>query len=148
MYVDRAVKIDLVNNNLKATALDSLDIYLENADINCLANVSLRHTVHRFMECSTQGSIEGWAPEDKMHMRLETPQNADDYNRFVDLSVDPGGDLYFAIWNSWALRGAHMHEQFLIDDSFVRSDPSNRLGQVGIKTVRIHDLHELAARLT
>lgn len=148
MFVDRAVKIDIVDNKFKTIPLDSLDIYLENADINRLANVSQRHTVHRFMTCTTHGSIDGWAPEDKIHMSLETPRNPDDYNRFVDLSLDPGGDLYFAIWNSWALRSARIHEQFLVDDSFVRSDPTNKLGQAGIKTVRIHDLHELAARLT
>jgi hypothetical protein len=148
MFVDRAVKIDLVDNKLQATALDSLDIYLENADVNRLANVSLRHTVHRFLCCTTQGSISGWAPEDKIHMRLETPHDADDHNRFVDLSLDPGGDLYFTLWNSWALRRACMHEVFSVDDSFVRSDPNNKLGQVGIKSVRLHNLPDLAARLT
>jgi len=147
MYVDRAVKIDLVDNKLQATDLDSLDIYLENADINRLMNISLHRTNHRFMDCTTTGSVGGWAPEDKIHMRLETPQDVEDYNRFVDLSLDPGGDLYFTIWNSWALRRACMHEVLSVDDSFVRSDPSNRLGQVGIKSVRLHNLPDLAARL-
>ena len=147
MQMFRSERLDMVNGRLVRTSTELLDLYLDPQDIEALVDPERRYTMDRFMGCTERGGIPGWAIEDKVHIRLDTPFGG--YTKkLAELSLDPGGDLYFTIWNGEPLRRASEHEEFNDMDSFVTSDPSEKLKHVGIKTIRLHQLSELAAKLS
>jgi len=148
MFVERPRSIELTDGKTRATDFDWIDIELTDKDTELLADPSIAYTTDRFMGCTEDGTINGWAPEDKIHVRLESPREPEDDNKVAELRLDPGGDLYFTIWNSTALRSAQQHTEFLAEAPFVTSDPSGKLGHAGIKAVRFHNMVDLATRLT
>lgn len=146
MQIFRSERLDMVKGRLVRTPTELLDLYLDPQDITALADPERRYTMDRFMGCTERGGIAGWAIEDKVHIRLDTPFG-DHGKKLAELSLDPGGDLYFTIWNGESLREASEHVEFNDMNSFVTSDPSEKLKHVGIKTIRLHQLSELAAKL-
>jgi hypothetical protein len=147
MYIDRPQSIEFVNGKPVGNDTDWIDIDLLENDLNRLADPAIAYTTDRFMGCTENGSINGWAPEDKIHIKLETPLESKDDNKVAELQLDPGGDLYFTIWNSSALQAADQHSEFIAEAPFLTSDPSNKLGEAGIKAVRFHNMVDLAERL-
>lgn len=136
MFIDRPQSIQIVDNKLQATDTEFLNVYLDDVDVELLADPARGYTTDRFMGCTDGEGLNGWAFEDKIHIRLETPMNFDENDKFVELSLDGGGDLYFSIWNSSRLQSASPHEEFIAESPFVIADPSHKLRQVGIQAIR------------
>lgn len=123
---------------------DMLEVQLHTDDIKALCDPSLRYCMDRFGGCSN--GVAGWALEDKVHVHLENPEFSQDPEALANLSLDPGGDLYFSIWENERLKQAVATEDFN-RESIVTSDPSDRLHMLGIEVVRLVNLDYLAHQL-
>jgi hypothetical protein len=146
MIVERAHLLKIENSKVQREATSRLDVYFDGRDLDLLADPSIGYLSNRFMECNEDLSIEGWAAEDKVHVNVRTPVSPDENEKVAELQLDPGGDLYFTIWNSLALR-AYQPIEFAAVAPFVTSDPNDRLGQAGIKAVCLHQLLDLSDEL-
>ena len=133
----------LKNSDLRTG--DTLSIELFERDIEELIDPRRRYTMARFMEFRHTGL--GWAPEDKLHINLERPFEPEDAEQLANLSLDPGGDLYFTIWEGEPLRQARAGEEFRDLNTLVTSDPSNTLQRLGIRAVTFYNLNRLSRAL-
>lgn len=146
MFVDRLTNLAIINGKIENEDMGRLDVFFDENDLQALADPSRAYTMDRFMGCTEEGMLQGWQPEDKIHVRLERPLQPADDEKVAELRLDNGGDLYFTIWNSTALRD-YQPIDFAALPPFVTSDPNNKLGNAGIKAVCIHQLVDLAQRL-
>jgi hypothetical protein len=143
MIIERAQLLEVTNSGVRQKDTERLDIYFSGRDVDSLADPSIAHIGGRFMEFSEELSIKGWAPEDKVHIKVQVPTSSEEDEKVVELQLDPGGDLYFTIWNSLALR-AYKPIEFATVAPFLTSDPSDKLGHAGIKAVCLHQLVDLS----
>lgn len=144
MLVDRLSITKFVDGKLTQVDASRLDVFFDESDMDAL--MERGYTMDRMMGCTDEGAIDGWAVEDKVHVRLQLPRDETDHEKVAELALDTGGDLYFTIWNSNALR-LFVPVEFTAGAPFVTSDPGHKLGSVGITTVCLHQLAELAQRL-
>jgi hypothetical protein len=143
MFVDRSSSIELVGGEFQRQDTGRFDVYFDSRDIDLLVDPEVAYVTDRFMGCTDEGTIPGWAPEDKLHIRLETPRTSEDEAKVAEVQLDPGGDLYFTIWNSAALRN-YQPIEFQAAEPFVTSDPSRKLAHAGIKSFCFHQLVDLS----
>ncbi|MES2630512.1 MAG: hypothetical protein V4611_00980 [Patescibacteria group bacterium] len=122
------------------------DVYFDQRDLSLLADPEIAYVTDRFMGCTELGANIGWAAEDKVHIRLESPRTAEDDAKVAEVQLDDGGDLYFKIWNSSALRDYYPIE-FEATAPFVTFDPSDKLAHAGIKSFCFHQLVDLSHEL-
>lgn len=87
----------------------------------------------------------GWQPEDKVHFEVQPA--LPDTALPVEVSLDPGGDLYFTLWDGAALQAVGFDERFAATEPFVAADPSQQLARVGIDTIRFFGLNMVARAL-
>jgi hypothetical protein len=122
---------------------DILSVELRESDIEALTTV--RYTMNRFSQFRQQRL--GWDQLDKAHVYLRAPEEIPDpSDESVTLQLDPGGDLYFTIWENQALREARPCQQFP-REQILQSDPSGTLVRLGIEVVRFYGLSNLAGEL-
>jgi len=134
----------LRNSDLKTGNILSLELH--ELDIENLLRPRHNRSGIRFMQCKQWGL--GWAPEDKASVSLKDPKERfNDENGIANLALDPGGDLYFTIWNSPELLVAKGCEVFDDLSTFITSDPSLRIHHLGIEVVRMYGLDALAGAL-
>ncbi len=146
MFIDKPSQLIQVNGKFQAQEMDRFDVYFEERDIQLLADPEIAYVTDRFMGCTEPGSFIGWAPEDKVHIHLKTPRYPEDDAKVAEVQLDPGGDLYFTIWNSTALRN-YSPIEFEAKSPFVTSDPSGKLAYVGIRAFCFHQMVDLSHEL-
>lgn len=122
---------------------DILSLELYSNDIQRLINPKHRQIMNRFLGLR-HGLVPGWAAEDKIHVEFKEPNSEEDTGQYANLSLDPGGDLYFTIWDSERLKQAEPCEVFDDINTFVRHDPSQILQRIGIVAARIYGLSSIA----
>lgn len=148
MLVDRPQRIvQNATGKFEGQDLGRLDIYFDGRDIETLADPALGSIGDRFMGCTEDGFIAGWAPEEKITVRLESPRTDEDDEKVAEVQLDGGGDLYFTIWNSTALRN-FVPAEFQAVAPFVTLDPSQKLAHAGINSFCFHQLVDLSRELS
>lgn len=123
-----------------------LVVELHSRDAEALASPE-RYTMNRFSSFPHtyfEGGM-GWQPMDKVHLQVEDPPQSTELP--VELSLDPGGDLYFTIWDNQALHEVGFDTSFEAAEPFLTADPSLQLARVGVDTIRFFGLNVVARAL-
>lgn len=145
MNLDRPNLLKREGSGLTTYPSEILSLELSASDIDRLADPRIRFATARFMEF--EEPVAGWAPEDKVHVWLKDPVAAEDNDIAAELRLDPGGDLYFTVWNNDSLRAAGEFIEYADMEKFIKDDPSNIIPALGIQIIRLYRLSDLASRL-
>ena len=117
---------------------DTLTLELCASDAEKLKDPDQRMSMDRF--ASFKHRCYGWGPMDKVFVRLEDQQ--EDYpSVLANVALDPGGDLFFTVFNTPEL--ADLQPGHLFDDiTDVVANPTDvaRLAQVHVEHIRIDGL--------
>lgn len=147
MIVDRLQSFEKVNKQHTLVDQGRFDVYFDSQDITLLSDPEIAYITDRFMGCTDDGFIQGWAPEDKLHIRLKSPRALEEDEKVAEVQLDVGGDLYFTIWNSTALR-SYTPIEFQAKSPFVTLDLSGKFAQAGINAFCLHQLVDLSRALS
>ncbi len=132
-------------NDLDPSRADVLSVEINQHDIEALADPARGQTMDRF--ASFERGVIGWAREDKAHIKLDRPHSPEKSEQLVSLWCDPGGDLYFTIWEGERLMRSEAAENFPDVHAILESDPNRHIRTAGIHAVRFYFLDELAREL-
>ncbi len=116
---------------------DILSLELQGNDIDKLLDNGYAMTRFGLMggNSAYMRFCQGWQAEDKIHVSLSQEQPSRPEVPF-SLCLDPGGDLTFSIFSAVIDSSVKACERFAAED-VVKSDPSDTLGKLGIKSVGI-----------
>lgn len=125
---------------------DKLCLELDGGDIVPLLQNG--YTMSRFMGLKHGVQTKGWQPEDKVHIALQhqlTPKE-ENVGTACRLHLDPGGDLYYTIFNDAALHRAPTCIELPLPNDSV-DDAYGTLARLGIVAVRFLYLDALAGAI-